>query len=110
MAEAQLVDVQARLTEGAFIHGNTISAVRDTMMAKLYYHIASDSTVKVDGVGIDTAANRKYVMYMNQYHSYCDTFGLRPPILQPSGRETGIGGSRREQAQRRFKSHSSILV
>lgn len=55
MAEEDMAEIQATMTKVAFLHGRTIQAKRNTMIAAMYTSISPRDSTKFEGVKIDTA-------------------------------------------------------
>lgn len=93
VASVDLEGIQLSLSKTAFTHGTEITADKSEMISAMYsFLLCNDEKVLFDGIRIDTAANRKSIMSMNQYNAYCKTFGLRPAIKPRTKGITGIGG------------------
>lgn len=89
--EADWDITEESLANSAFIHGTSYdpSAMLTTMRDRLSRHTSR----KFEGIRFDTACNRRSVISLSQYRSYCKDFGIGQAIRSEKGRGVvGLGG------------------
>lgn len=95
VAEDELHDLQPNLANSAFIHGLSVCEPQYKITEVIDLSIP-DTKVALQVVTIDTCANNKSIVSIDQYWQYFRRFGLQQAII-PSCRRNikGIGGTRK---------------
>lgn len=88
MAATHLMNVERALANNAFLHGYISSDICGSALLS----VGISDGKNFNGVIIDTAANRRSIMSLNQYRAYQSEFGRKVPMRPARKDVKGIGG------------------
>lgn len=85
-------DIERKLSENNLIHGRSFKSDMNIALNVMNRRLKDPDGEKFNGITIDTAANRKSVMFQSQYQANEQEFGRNINIRQPRRGLKGLGG------------------